>query len=102
MELVGYGLAALAIVVMGVNVALAIRLKRAIVGGEVGQKWGLLTALIAVFFVCYLFSPLALYFRIPVEALNLLVFAVFLFGAVFVWVVMGIIRDTLTFLKLVR
>jgi hypothetical protein len=102
MEFVGYGLAALAIVVMGLNVLFAVRLKRSIVGGEVGQKWGLLTGLIAVFFACYLLSPLALWFRLPVEALNVLVFAVFLFGAVFVWVVMGIIRDTLTFLKLVK
>jgi len=99
---VAYGLAGLAILVMGVNAVLAVRLKRAILGGEVGEKWGLLTALIVVFFVCYLFSPLALYFAIPPEYLNLLVFGVFLFGAVFVWVVMGIIRDTLTFLKLVR
>lgn len=97
-----YGLAALAIVVMGVNAVLAIRLKRAILGGEVGEKWGLMTALIVVFFVCYLFSPLALAYAIPPEYLNLLVFGVFLFGAVFVWVVMGIIRDTLSFLKLIK
>jgi hypothetical protein len=102
MQLVGYGLAALAILVMGLNLLLAVRLKRAILGGEVGQKWGLMTALIAVFFVCYLFSPLALFFEIPSQYLNLLVFVVFLFGAVFIWVVMGIIRDTLTFLKLVK
>jgi hypothetical protein len=99
---VAYALAGLAILVMGVNTVLAIRLKRAILGGEVGEKWGLLSALIVVFFVCYLFSPLALYFAIPTEYLNLLVFGVFLFGAVFVWVVMGIIRDTLTFLKLIK
>lgn len=99
---VAYGLAALAILVMGINAVLAVRLKKAILGGEVGEKWGLLTALIVVFFVCYLFSPLALYFAIPAEYLNLLVFGVFLFGAVFVLVVMGIIRDTLTFLKLVK
>lgn len=99
---VAYGLAGLAILVMGVNAVLAVRLKRAILGGEVGEKWGLLTALIVAFFVCYLFSPLALYFAIPPEYLNLLVFGVFLFGAVFVLVVMGIIRDTLTFLKLIR
>ena len=99
---VAYGLATLAILVMGVNAVLAVRLKRAILGGEVGEKWGLLTALIVIFFVCYLFSPLALYFAISAEYLNLLVFGVFLFGAVFVWVVMGIIRDTLTFLKLVK
>jgi hypothetical protein len=34
--------------------------------------------------------------------LNVLVFGVFLFGAVFVAIVIGIIKDTLTFLKLVR
>lgn len=102
MVYLAYVLAGIAIVVMGVNAVLAIRLKRAILGGEVGEKWGLLTALIVVFFVCYLFSPLALYYAIPAQYLNLLVFGVFLFGAVFVWVVMGIIRDTLTFLKLIK
>jgi len=102
MLLVAYVLAALAITVMGVNVVASIRLRRAIVGGEVGQKWGLLTGLIAVFFVCYLLSPLALYFQAPVQLLNALVFGVFLFGAVFVWVVIGIIRDMLSFLKLVK
>ncbi len=102
MHLVAYGLAALAILVMGLNVYLAIRLRSAIVGGEVGSKWGLLTVLVAFFFVGYLLSPLALYYRMPPEYLNLLVFAVFLFGAVFVWVVIGIIQDTLSFLKLLR
>jgi len=102
MQLVAYGLAALAIAVMAVNVVLAVRLRRAIMGGEVGSKWGLLTVLIVVFFVGYLFSPLALYYRVPAEYLNVAVFGVFLFGAVFVWVVIGIIRDTLTFLKLLK
>ena len=102
MEYGAYVLAGLAIVVMGVDVVLAVRLRRAIVGGEVGQKWGLLTVLVGVFFVGYLVSPLALWYRIPAEYLNLLVFAVFLFGAIFVWVVIGIIRDTLSFLKLVK
>jgi hypothetical protein len=102
MSWAAYGLAGLAIVVMGVDVVLAIRLRRAIVGGEVGQKWGLLTGLVGLFFVGYLLSPLALWFELPAAWLNVLVFAVFLFGAVFVWVVIGIIRDTLTFLKLVR
>ncbi|HEX9399582.1 MAG TPA: hypothetical protein VF912_05685 [Anaeromyxobacter sp.] len=102
MDLVAYGLAAVAIAVMGLNVFQAIRLRRAIVGGEVGAKWGALTLLVAFFFVGYLFSPLAIYFGLPPRYLSLLVFAVFLFGAVFVWVVIGIIRDTLTFLKLIR
>lgn len=102
MQIVGYGLAILAILVMGLNVMAAVKLKRAIIGGEVGEKWGALTLLVAVFFVCYLFSPLALAYQIPNEYLNILVFAVFLFGAVFVRVVIGIIRDMLSFLKLVK
>jgi hypothetical protein len=102
MEFVSYGLAALAILVMGADVVLAVRLRRAIVGGEVGQKWALLTVLVSLFFVGYLLSPLALYYQLPSAYLNVIVFAVFLFGAVFVWVVIGIIRDTLTFLKLVK
>jgi hypothetical protein len=102
MRWIAYGLAGLAIVVMGFDVYLAVRLRRAIVGGEVGQKWGLLTLLIVLFFGGYLLSPAALYFELPAQYLNVLVFGVFLFGAVFVAVVIGIIKDTLTFLKLVR
>ncbi len=102
MNLLAYGLAAMAMLVMGLNVFFAVRLRRSIVGGEVGDKWRLLTFLVGFFFVGYLFSPLAIYFELPGPYLNLLVFAVFLFGAVFVWVVIGIIRDTLTFLKLVK
>ena len=97
-----YGLAALAIAVMAVNVVQSIRLRRAIVGGEVGAKWGVMTFLIAFFFLGYLLSPFAIYYGLPPQYRDLLVFAVFLFGAVFVWVVIGIIRDTLTFLKLIR
>jgi len=102
MHVVAYVLAAVAILVMAFNVVLAVRLRRAIVGGEVGQKWGLLTLLIALFFVGYLFSPLAIYFGLPAEYMNVAVFCVFVFGAVFVWVVIGILRDTLAFLKLLR
>jgi hypothetical protein len=102
MQWVAYALAAVAIAVMAVNVVQAIRLRRAIVGGEVGTKWGLLTFLIAFFFVGYLISPLAIYLEIPKQVMDLMVFAVFLFGAVFVFVVIGIIRDTLSFLKLVK
>ena len=102
MHVVAYGLAALAILLMGLNVYLALRLRRAIVGGEVGEKWRVLTVLVVFFFVGYLFSPLALAYHLPAEYLNVMVFAVFLGGAGFVWVVIGIIRDTLAFLKLLK
>jgi FtsH-binding integral membrane protein len=101
-NLVAYALAAVAIAIMGVNVVRAVRLRRAIVGGEVGAKWGLMTVLVVVFFVGYLFSPLAILYDLPSDWLWLLVFGVFVFGAVFVTVVIGIIRDTLSFLKLVK
>jgi len=102
MHMAAYVVAGLAVLVMGYALWKALELKRAIVGGEVGSKWGLLTGLIAFFFVGYLLSPLALVYEVPAHYLNLMVFAVFLFGAVFVVVVIGIIRDTLSFLKLLR
>ncbi len=102
MNVLAYVMAAIAIAAMAVNVLQAVRLRRAIVGGEVGSKWGALTWLIGVFFVGYLIAPLAIYFGLPSEYLLPVVFGVFVFGAVFVWVVMGIIRDTLTFLKLIK
>lgn len=97
-----YGLSFLAIVVMAANVYFANQLKRSIIGGEVGKKWNLLTTLIVVFFFGYLASPLVLVFELGIEVMSVLVFAVFLFGAVFVWVVIGIIRDTLTFLDMLK
>lgn len=102
MTSVAYGLSLLAILTMGVNLYLATKLKNSMPGGEVGEKWTVLTILIGVFFAAYLFSPLALWFALPAEYLNLLVFGVFLGGAIFVFVVIGILRDVLTFLKFLK
>jgi uncharacterized membrane protein len=97
-----YVLAAGAIVLMGANVYLAYRLKRSISGGVVGERWGALTLLVSLFFCGYVLSPLALLLNVPSEYLALLMFGVFLGGALFVFVVIGIIRDALTFLKLLN
>ncbi len=97
-----YGLSFAAIITMAVDVVLAIRLRKPIVGGDVGKKWGLLTSLVVFFFFGYLLSPLVLLLNLPIEYMSVLVFAVFLFGAVFVWVVIGIVRDTLSFLDLLK
>ena len=99
---VAYVLSFLAIAVMAADVYFANELKRSILGGEVGKKWNLLTTLIVVFFFGYLMSPLVLVFDLGIEVMSVLVFAVFLFGAVFVWVVIGIIRDTLSFLDMLK
>ncbi len=102
MVYVSYLLSFAAIIVMARNVILALRLKRAIIGGEIGEKWGLLTNLILVFLAGYILSPLLLVLNIPVEVMAVVVFAVFLFGAVFVMVVIGIIKDTLTVLNVLK
>ena len=98
---VAYVLAAAAIVVMGIDMVKALQLKKAIVGGEVGRKWAFLTTLIVVFFVFYLFAPLILVFDLQAY-LPALTFFVFLFGAVFVLVVIGIIKEALSFLELLK
>ncbi|MDP1825992.1 MAG: hypothetical protein Q8L48_22195 [Archangium sp.] len=102
MEYAAYGLVLAAIPVMAVNVVRALRLSRRLVGGEIGQTWAMLTGLVGLFFVGYLISPAAIFFKLPVEYLNLRVFSVFLFGAVFVSVVISIVGETLGFLKLLK
>jgi hypothetical protein len=102
MRAVSYVLSLAAIVVMAADVWAALRLRRSLIGGGVGQKWQFLTALIVLFFLGYVVSPLVLWLNLPIEYMGLLVFAVFLFGAVFVWVVIGIIRDVLSFLNLLK
>ena len=97
-----YALSAAAIAVMAFNVFHSLKLKRSILGGEVGKKWALLTTLIVVFFIGYLLSPLVLVYGLGIEVMSVLVFAVFLFGAVFVRVVIGIIRDTLSVLDMLK
>jgi hypothetical protein len=98
---IAYVFATAAIVVMGIDLFKALKLKKAIVGGEVGQKWNFLTTLIVIFFVFYLFAPLILVFDLG-QYMPALTFFVFLFGAVFVLVVIGIITEALSFLDLLK
>jgi hypothetical protein len=102
MQWIAYVLAGLSIVVMGADVVLAVRLHRAIVGGEIGQRWGVLTALLVLSFLGCLLAPLALWFQVSSAWLNVLTLGVALIGAVFIFVAIGIIRDALGFLKLSR
>ena len=95
---VSYGLSFLGILVMVVNVVLAFRLQRVLIGGEIRSRWGLLTNFILVFLLGYILSPLLLVFSVPVEYMGAVVFLIFLFGAIFVSIVIRIIRDTLSVL----
>jgi len=102
LTLFSIALAAFASVVMVLNVVLAVRLKNALTGGEIGSKWRLLTVLLVCFLVAYVVSPLLLFLGFGVETMATLAFGVFLLGALFVWIVIGILRDALSFLELLR
>lgn len=107
MEAVVYVLSTLAIVVMGIDLWLAFQLKAAIgrgdmAKGEVGRKWNLLTVLLVVSFVGYLASPLLVVLKLDPAWGNVLVFTVFLLGAGFVFVVVGVLKDILTFLDVLK
>ena len=82
---VSYGLSFLGILVMVVNVVLAFRLQRVLIGGEIRSRWGLLTNFILVFLLGYILSPLLLVFSVLVEYMGAVVFLIFLFGAIFVF-----------------
>jgi hypothetical protein len=93
---VSYFLAFLAILMMVVNVVLAFRLRRRLIGGEIRSRWSLLSNFIVIFLFGYILSPLLLIFSVPMDLMGAVVFLIFLFGAIFVWIVIRIIRDTLT------
>ena len=89
-----YVISVLATVVMAINVLRAFRLKKAMVGGEVGEKWNYCVYLILFFFAGYIVSPLFL--RISPESKDILVSLVFLFGAVFVFIMINVIFSVIT------
>lgn len=92
-----YVISVLATVVMAVNVIKAFKLKKAMVGGEVGEKWNYCVYLILFFFAGYIASPLFL--RISPESKDILVSMVFLFGAVFVFIMTSLIFSVITLLQ---
>lgn len=92
---VSYALAFVAITAMVINVVQAFRLRRDLIGGEIRSRWSLLTNFILIFLFGYILSPLLLIFSVPVEYMGAVVFLIFLFGAIFILIVIRIIRDTL-------
>jgi hypothetical protein len=94
--IVYYVLSVLAIAVMAVNVYRAFRLKKAIPGGEVGEKWNHSLYLILFFFAGYILSPLLL--RISPESKDIIIALVFLFGAVFVFLMITLTFSVITLL----
>ena len=97
LTVVYYALSVVAIVIMAVNVVSALKLKKAIVGGEVGEKWNYSVYLIVFFFIGYIVSPLFL--QISPESKDLVISLVFLFGAVFVYIMIRLIFSVITLLE---
>jgi hypothetical protein len=100
MQIVLYILAGLAILVMLYNTLLTFQLKKKIIGGEVGARWNLLSVLVLIFLFAFILSPLLLLFDVQVEYLFLAVFSVFFLGAVFVGLVVRVVRDVLQVMDL--
>lgn len=91
-----YIISAAATVVMAVNVVRAFKLRKAIIGGELGEKWNYSLYLILFFFVGYVISPLFLW--ISPEFKDIVISLVFFFGAVFVFIMINLIFSMMTML----
>ena len=96
MDIINLVIAVLSIITMGVCIVLLMKLRKKLSGGIIKKRMTLLFGLLVFFFFGYLLSPLFSYIE-QFEYTTLLVYLVFLFGAVFVLVTI----DTLgTVLKL--
>ena len=62
----------------------------------------LLIITFVVFLVGYIAAPILLFLSVPPEVMGAVVFAVFLFGAIFVLAVIKLTRDTLTFMDMLK
>jgi len=102
MQIVNYGLAGLAILVMAFNTVMTFRLRSKLIGGEVGARWNVLSLLALLFLIAFILSPLLLILSVPVDYLLLAVFAVFFLGAVFVGLVVRIVGDILQVMDLLE
>lgn len=95
MQILNYVLAVLAILVMLYNTIVTLQLRAKLIGGEVGARWNVLSILVLVFLAAFILSPLLLLLNVPIDYLLLAVFVVFFLGAVFVGIVVRIVRDIL-------
>ena len=85
--------------ILGINVAAILvmlyclwsvfSLGKSIPGGVVGKQWRILSALVLLFTIGYFVTPF--FSRLPVELINLIVAAIFFFGAVYVLITIRLI-----------
>jgi hypothetical protein len=102
MQIVNFILAGLAILVMAYNAVVTFQLGSKLIGGEVGARWRVLSILVLLFLVGFILSPFLLVLQVPTDYLLLAVFSVFLLGAIFVGLVVRVIRDILKVMDLLE
>ena len=91
MTILFFILLGLAIVVMGVALVQVIRLRSLAAGGRIGRVVRLLLVFIVSFFIAYVTAPFLV--CLDTELTILLTAMVFLLGAVFVVIVLGVLRS---------
>jgi hypothetical protein len=103
MSVLAYVLSGAAIVVMAVNIWLVVSLLSRYKGrGKVVARMRLLLALIAFFFAGYVISPFLVALELPHIWLVILVFAVFIFGALYVTITLSVLRKIFSLLDLLK
>ena len=81
----------LAILLMVYCLWLVLSFRKNVVGGVIGKKWNILTALVAMFAVGYAAMPFLN--DIPPEILRTIISAVFFFGAIYVLITIQLIKN---------
>jgi len=94
---IGFAIAGLAIIAMGICIFMCIRLLGKVPGGVVKKRLTIFLVLVIFFFVGYLVSPF-FYFLQQFEYLLLLVYLIFFFGALFVMITIGTFGTILQFI----
>lgn len=87
-------ISALAIVVMALCLFQVLTLRKTVPGGIVGRTWKQLTGLVILFSLGYLVTPF--FALIPPAIVNPIVAAIFLFGAIYVWITIRLIHRVIS------
>ena len=99
-KIVSFALSGLAILTMLICVIRGVLFYRSIAGGEIKRRVAILVALLVFFFLGYIASPF-LYLLEKMEYTSLIVYLVFLFGALFVLLSIDTMNAVLRFFTVV-
>jgi len=101
MEYLLYGIVGVAVILMLIALIRAVSLYRHVPGGDSKKKLRLLVVLQSIFLAGYLASPLLIYTDNS-DIKDIVVFGVFLLGAIFVLISIAMIRSILKVFKVLK